>query len=626
MSRTGESGNSLAVDKQATLGWLTGTIVGPEGEPVPGAHIWFDEHGGELPEADSDAQGRFRLGPLRPMYRPWCSIAIEADGFARQYIRGESATIFPDTDRDLGTIRVDPGRVFSGQIFDVDGQPSCGVDVHCSISRKVMGHTFARIEPEYGVTTDSEGRYRTRPVPVSQLCVWLIVPERQVACIIRPVEPGGEEVLAPIHLAKAAPIQGTVTDEQGKPVVGAAIRANEHTTTSDGEGRFTIHGFGSGSHFQFQLPREGYVFVNWGVNVREDGICWYRVGDDARKEHGPFQELSVSLTPEAWIEGLAIDHETGEPVRLERVVLCSFARNANGEAILSGCRSFRFEQPEVGQFRIPYTDPGEYHLTLSAEGYQDAETFTPDVAELQPIQGIVVRLRKQRHGMIPELRRQTISGTATRDGTPIQAGWAALWRVPRQVNTINAWILRGRTVAGEPICHAYVLIREGAYELDVPYPHDAWYVVIEQQGHALTQVGPINLDVNERRLLDIECVEGGSIRGRVTNVPSGWEGHLWVVAFTRTAIQAETRVSPAGEFLFERLPPSQYGLKVGHDAYSDAEVPRNGPDRSDEPWQCPSDAQWKEIAAQPANPWRRARLVTVESGRELGGVDLEIPE
>ena len=49
------------------------------------------------------------------------------------------------------------------------------------------------------------------------------------------------------------------------------------------------------------------MFVNWGVNVREDGVYWYQVGDDDRKEHGPFQELSVALTPEAWIEGQAMD-------------------------------------------------------------------------------------------------------------------------------------------------------------------------------------------------------------------------------------------------------------------------------------------------------------------------------
>ena len=57
-----------------------------------------------------------------------------------------------------------------------------------------------------------------------------------------------------------------------------------------------------------------------------------------------------------------------------------------------------FEQPESGHFRIPYSDPDEYHLTLSADGYHDAEAFTPKVSELKLIEGIVVKLKKkQRH-------------------------------------------------------------------------------------------------------------------------------------------------------------------------------------------------------------------------------------
>jgi hypothetical protein len=589
--------------------------------------VWLDNWGNRrLAEALSDAKGRFRLGPVEPVYRHCFSISIKANGFARQYIRDQSYSIFPGIDNDLGRIGIDPGRVFSGQVFDMDGQPCRGVDVRCNVFRNALGHTVGDIEPEYCVTSDSEGRYQTHPVPVGKLGVGLIVPERRLAWIVRPVQPGGEEVLQPLHLKKAAPIQGIVTDENGNPVAGAKINANaEYRTVSDSEGRFTIHGFGANSHFQFQLPREGYVFVNWGVNVRDDGIRWFMVGDDARKEYGPFQELSVVLTPVAWIEGRAVDAETDEPVRLERVVLCSFDRKANGEIVLSGCRSLDFEQPEVGRFRIPYTYPDEYHLTLSADGYHDAEAFTPKVTELKLIERIIVKLKKKREGSASDSPKQTISGAVTRNGKPVKAGWAALWRMPRCPNAINAWILRGRTVVGDPICYSSVLIQNGTYVLNVPYQHDAWYVVIEEHGHALTQVGPIKIGVNEKRQLDIACTERGSIRGRVKNVPAGWEGHLWAVAFTKTAIQAESRVSSAGEFCFQQLPPGEYGLKVGHDAYQDSEVPQTSPHSSEEEWQELSKEEWQKLADKEADPWQRAKVVTVEAGRELSGVELELP-
>ena len=40
--------------------------------------------------------------------------------------------------------------------------------------------------------------------------------------------------------------------------------------------------------------------------------------DKDRKEHGPFPELAVVLTPVAWIEGRAVDAETGETLGLSQ--------------------------------------------------------------------------------------------------------------------------------------------------------------------------------------------------------------------------------------------------------------------------------------------------------------------
>ena len=93
-------------------------------------------------------------------------------------------------------------------------------------------------------------------------------------------------------------------------------------------------------------------------------------------------------------------------------------------------------------------------------------------------------------------------------------------------------------------------------------------------------------------------------------IPAGLEGHLWVVAFSRTAIRMEARVRRDGAFAFLRVPPGQYGLKAGHDAYEDSDVPRSL-DISEEDW------------VRPADPWKRARIVEVESDRDHAGVEVE---
>lgn len=598
------------------IGSLSGTVVDPDGKPVSGARVWVDaSEGKRLAETRSDGNGHVHLHPVVAVYRHRFFIFIEAEGFARQYVRRGSYSVFPGVDCDLGRIRVDRGRIFTGQVLDVDGRPCPDVEVVFSVLRYDLGHTVEEIVPEQRTTTDSQGRFRTRPLPVGELCVWTSPPNRRLAWTRRTVQPGGEEVLEPLRVERDVPVHGIVRDSTGKPVVGAEFNANaEHKAVSDSEGRFTLHGFGPPpEHFQLQMHTEGSLFINWGVDVRKDGIYWHEVGDNTHKEHGPLHELLVTLKPQAWIEGRATDAETGEPVQLKRVVICSFERKSSGEVVLSGCRSPRFEQAEVGRFRVPYSDPIEYHLTLSAEGYHDAEAFTPKITELKPISGVVVKLKRRKEGTTPGVAKQTISGTATRNGNPLEVGWVGLWMLRRQQNVGNAWMLRSRTVVGDPITYASARLNDGRYSLEVPYQDDAWYVVVEEPGHALTQVGPLKIALNEKKSLDIACTEGGGVRGRVNNVQVGWKGHLWVVAFTKTAIQLETRVNSDDTFSFSQLPPGTYGLKVGYDGYLDSEVPTWGPDTPKDAWEKKSD------------PWQRAKVVTVESGRQMDDVELELP-
>ena len=91
-------------------GALSGKIIDPDGKPVSNARIWVDTWGGNLlTEARSDARGRFHLSSLEPVYRHRFNILIDATGFARQYVRSESYSVFPGLDSDLGTIQVEHG-------------------------------------------------------------------------------------------------------------------------------------------------------------------------------------------------------------------------------------------------------------------------------------------------------------------------------------------------------------------------------------------------------------------------------------------------------------------------------------------------------------------------------------
>ncbi len=355
------------------------------------------------------------------------------------------------------------------------------------------------------------------------------------------------------------------------------------------------------------------MYIQLGaLKFGNSGVYCAELTGEELKYRGPFKELSVVATPQAWISGRAVDAETGQPVRVNRAVLCFFERDDKGQVVLSGCRIPRFEQPEPGRFRIAYGTPGEFHITLSADGYHDAEAFTPKVTELKPINGIEVKMRKNRNGAPPSLHVQTLSGVAIRGGKPVRVGWAALWLLPHAWNAVNAPILRGRTVVGEPIVYASAAIRDGKYSLDVPYQADNWYVVVEEPNHPLTQIGPIKVALDQKQTLDISCIGGGRISGRVENVPAEWKGYFWVIAFSKTAVRAETRVALDGTFDFPDLPPGTYGLKAGHDAYQDDEIPRG-------------EFMQFLFTNVMTNPWVRARKVNVASGGRVSDVILQWP-
>ena len=331
---------------------------------------------------------------------------------------------------------------------------------------------------------------------------------------------GKEDLKEPIRLENDVPVAGTVMNERGQSIESATIYAGEgYTATSDAKGAFALRGFGRNPSFNVRVDKQGYVFVERAVQVSEQGFTTQDVNSDGAKPVGPIKDLTIVMKEAAWIEGRAVDAETGEPVHLDRVVLCTFDRKANGEIVRGGCKTSNFEQPKTGEFRVPYNFPNEYTLTFSAVGYHDAEFITPPIILLNPINGIAIKLTKDKPGTRPVTQKQHVFGSVTRDGKPIKNGWVGLWALRRPVNVVNAHIVRGRTTTSDPAVYSSVPIRDGAYNIEVPFQDERWYIVFEEPGGAVTQVGPLAVAANEERKLDIVCAKGGDLSGRVEKVP-----------------------------------------------------------------------------------------------------------
>ena len=154
------------------MGTLSGNVVDPDGKPVAGARIWADTFDPKtsatkrLMEARTDTEGHFRLGPVEPIYRHRYDLVVDAAGFARRSIPGGTLSVYPGRDYDLGTIALDRGRVFTGRVWDVGSKPCANAAVIPAVRRFDQGHTFTDTNSDQIVITDTDGRFRTPPLPV----------------------------------------------------------------------------------------------------------------------------------------------------------------------------------------------------------------------------------------------------------------------------------------------------------------------------------------------------------------------------------------------------------------------------------------------------------------------------
>jgi len=423
------------------------------------------------------------------------------------------------------------------------------------------------LTPTYKIIADGDGRFITPPLPVGFAGITVRVPGQRTPWLRVPVGPAGRAELPRIRLEPSQSIMGVVSDENGQPLPSAKVDACawddgpvwlqfDHVTT-DAHGRFGLDGLGRKTQLWVSAPN--HVGLNWVLRRSGEGIRWAPVRDwdgEARMLQGPAPALTLTLHSVAWISGRAIDAESGQPVHLDRIVRCAFDRKANGEIVLNGCQSPEFEQEADGSFRLPYEVPDEYHLTLSADGYQDTEAFTPPVARLQPVDGIVVRMRKVSSAARTQVAKQSIQGSVTCDGRSVKSAWVALRSVRRQPNRANVAICCGRTITSEGNIIATAAVCDGTYCLNVPYQRDDWIVEVELPGRRRTQIANVSIALNENKRLDIAYPRCGSISGHLKGIAPAWANDTQVVAFTRIGLHFETPVGPDGSFCFRQLPPA----------------------------------------------------------------------
>lgn len=148
--------------------FIHGTVVGPDGAPVPEARVSLEEMDPQTGDygdivslsrdspifATTDDKGKFTLGHARHGSR--CSLYLAADGFARAHV-GEFLFDEPEEAiagvADRYTIRLKPGGIIEGTVTH-KGKPveGCWIDAESA--------AFMERPHDDWAVTDAQGRYR----------------------------------------------------------------------------------------------------------------------------------------------------------------------------------------------------------------------------------------------------------------------------------------------------------------------------------------------------------------------------------------------------------------------------------------------------------------------------------
>lgn len=302
----GETKQDIKIGKG---GKVTGTVRGPDGEPVAGAMVGRDP--GALmtgvPEntATTDAEGNWTLDAVPSMTNG--RLYALADDFA--LTRSDPITVRPGVETAGIAITLQTGAVFKGKVEDEEGEPLPGVAFTLQRQWSPADGGWFWIPGLVGYSL-ADGTWEVPGVPEGTYQLSVVL-EGYAQESRRPLQAGtsGEVGGLDFIMRKGTVITGWVRSLAGLPVSGATVNAWGWVRQSDGsqswaqrsdvrtndEGYFTLDGLREGS-YQVNINATGYTGEGMG------GIA------------AGTRDLQITLQPTARIEGRVVEIDGVTPV------------------------------------------------------------------------------------------------------------------------------------------------------------------------------------------------------------------------------------------------------------------------------------------------------------------------
>jgi protocatechuate 3,4-dioxygenase beta subunit len=546
-------------------GSVAGTVLGPEGGPVPGAAVTASlllefPVVGEVPvpmeglEAASGPDGKYLLEDVP------CGRKIQVSARTPALL-GEPAETDPlqkGEAREGVDVRLVQGAVIVATVLDGKGNPVAGASVRATPVGEDDGQRntgFMRMSVRVGrepATTDASGVARVGPLKPGPMKVRASKDDYRDAEI--PVlAKAGAEAPATLSLDPGASIAGRVSDPAGAPLAGAQVtvqrfaagEAVHETRTSGEDGSFRVGGLKEGA-FLVRGERKG--FVTTSLNNVAAGTA----------------DLAVTLQPGGTVAGTVVGPD-GKPVRKFRAAAIRKGDSPNPmdfQRAFLGEAGTEFEDPD-GRFRLEGLEPGSFTVKGRAEG------LAPGTVE-----GVAVEAGKETPVTVALSEGLTLSGVVVRKADGAALGGAKV-KIPADgflgemdFGEMDLGPLEEAGQGGDEIDQARGLLSGMSKATAIAGPDGRFVlkgleagsvkVAVSSPGYAPAMVRSV--EVGSGQDLRVEMADESSLEGTVTDAKGAPKQGAFVMLqrlpmfmrFASTDGQGHYRIGgvPAGSYLF----------------------------------------------------------------------------
>jgi protocatechuate 3,4-dioxygenase beta subunit len=348
-------------------GTIFGTVLGPDGRPVPGTTVTATTAWGDGATEPVDARGAYELLGLTA--GDWRVVA-RAPGLAPAI----SAEVTIDRRSEVSVdLALRPGARIVGRVLAGDDRALAGTAALAEVDGRPVPR--ALVEP-LSVAAGADGRFAIENVPVGAHALAASGPGhagRRVDVTVRATD--RQVDVGDVRLDAGLAIRGRVRSKAGQPIADAVVQAyggeQDTEARSGADGTFLLAGLPPGEH-QLHVEAAGYA-----------------AEEPKAVAGGP--PIAIVLRPAGAITGRAVD-ERGQPVEGVRA-----SADTGGDPSFTG----EAKEPgtEDGRFGLANLAPGTYVLVVSAPErmaarvpvVQVAEGRTVDVGDVTLAAGAIVR-------------------------------------------------------------------------------------------------------------------------------------------------------------------------------------------------------------------------------------------